>query len=121
MDAVVNAVGPERTGIRVSPFNRYNGMRMADPYPTFAHFVSQIRARYPRFAYLHGVEGYESGDQLDFLREIWRRGDPATTSQVFLSASRHSFESAVRHADDKGDVVVFGRHFIANVSELTLG
>ena len=50
VEAVVNAVGPERTAIRVSPFNRYNGMRMADPYPTFTHFVSEIRARYPRFS-----------------------------------------------------------------------
>ena len=90
-------------------------MRMEDPYPTFSYFVSQIRERHPDFAYLHGVEGHEPGDQLDFLRKIWQE-DPSR-SQIFLSASRHDLQSALRYADEKNDVVVFGRHFISNVSD----
>lgn len=90
-------------------------MRMKDPYPTFSHFVSQIRERHPQFAYIHGVEGHEPGDQLDFLRKIWKE-DPSR-SQIFLSASRHDLQSALQTADEKNDVVVFGRHFISNVSK----
>ena len=86
---------------------------MADPYPTFAHFVREIHARHPQFSYLHGIEGHEPGDQLDFLRAIWR-ADPSA-SQVFFSASRHDRDTALATAV-KGDAVVFGRYFISNVS-----
>lgn len=46
--AVVDAVGGDRTGIRLSPFSTFQGMRMRDPIPQFSHL-------------LHGAQGTRSG------------------------------------------------------------
>lgn len=111
VDAVVSRVGPEHTAIRISPWETVQGMRMPDPVPTFTYFVQQLKARHPDLAYLHGIEGKESGDSLDFVREIWS-GDG---KGVFVSAGGFSRESALRLAEEKGDIVAFGKYFISNV------
>ena len=114
LDSVVKAIGQERVGIRVSPWNDYQEMRMSDPIPTFSHFVGEIRRRYERLAYLHVVEGTREGDSNEFLRNIWH--DNNGKEAVFLSAGEHNRESALKHAEEKGDVVAFGKWFISNVS-----
>ncbi|KAF8493880.1 hypothetical protein BU17DRAFT_103797 [Hysterangium stoloniferum] len=56
---VVNARTDEygdRVGIRLSPWNLYQDMRMADPIPQFTHFITSIRDAYPDFAYIHLTE-----------------------------------------------------------------
>lgn len=88
-------------------------MRMPDPVPTYTYFVSQLKARHPELAYLHAVEGTEPTDSLDFIRDIWSKDGKG----VFLSAGGHSRESALRTAQEKGDIAVFGRWFISNVSD----
>ncbi|KAL5505018.1 hypothetical protein ACEPAH_7681 [Sanghuangporus vaninii] len=99
--SVVSAVGEERTAIRLSPFRVR--MRMKHPEPTFAYLVSLIRAAYPRFSYIHIVEpriaGWTErealeGESNDFLRAIWK--------------------GAIKDAEEKGDLIVFGRHYISN-------
>ncbi|KAK0455325.1 FMN-linked oxidoreductase, partial [Desarmillaria tabescens] len=140
VDAVVKAIGEERTGYRVSPWNTYQGaaltflsaflskltryhgldMTMADPKPTFSYLTNEIKRRYPNFAYLHAVEPRVVGttfrdeheikpqEENDFLRKIW-------APKPFISAG-HSRETAIEAADQKGDLVAFGRQFISNVS-----
>lgn len=114
VDAIVSRVGPEHTAIRISPWETVQGMRMPDPVPTFTYFVQQLKARHPDLAYLHGIEGKEPGDSLDFVREIWS-GDG---KGVFVSAGGFSRESALRLAEEKGDIVAFGKYFISNVGAL---
>ncbi|KAH8109473.1 FMN-linked oxidoreductase [Phellopilus nigrolimitatus] len=109
--AVARAVGPARTGVRISPWNDFQGMRMADPVPQFAHFAAELRRAHPGLAFLHVVEGHRPGDSVDFLRDVWRAG--AQEGSVFLSCLGHDRASALRHAE-KGDVVVFGKLFISN-------
>ncbi|MCJ1402331.1 Chanoclavine-I aldehyde reductase fgaOx3 [Xylographa trunciseda] len=114
--AVVAAVGAHRTGIRLSPFSTFQGMRMADPEPQFAHLVRELKAL--RLAYLHVVESRISGnadvettEKIDFLVDEW-----GATSPVLL-AGGFTPESAKRAVEEeyKGDVaVVFGRYFISN-------
>lgn len=111
---IVSRVGPEHTAIRISPWETVQGMRMPDPVPTFTYFVQQLKARHPDLAYLHGIEGKEPGDSLDFVREIWS-GDGKC---VFVSAGGFSRESALRLAEEKGDIVAFGKYFISNVGAL---
>ncbi|KAI5117171.1 hypothetical protein M0805_003987 [Coniferiporia weirii] len=112
VDAVVGAVGPGRTGLRISPWSVFQGMRMTDPIPTFSHFIREVRQRHPRLAYLHMVEGLEPGDSNDFARAIWREG--ADESSAFLSANGYGRASALKGAQERGDVIVFGRWFISN-------
>lgn len=85
---------------------------MPDPVPTYTYFVSQLKARHTELAYLHAIEGTEPTDSLDFIRDIWSKDGKG----VFLSAGGHSRESALRTTQEKGDIAVFGRWFISNVS-----
>ncbi|EJD07950.1 FMN-linked oxidoreductase [Fomitiporia mediterranea MF3/22] len=112
LDAVVSAVGAERTSLRVSPWNEYLGMRMADPLPTFSYLITEAHCRHPMLAYLHVVEGARQGDSNDFARNLWKQGRK-DGEVVFLSASGHDRATAL-HRTENGDVVVFGRWFISN-------
>ena len=118
IEAVSNAVGEDRVGFRISPWNTWQGMGMKDPKPTFSYFVSQAKERFPNLAYLHategrvaGIEDQESDDSNDFLRNIW--GD-----KVFISAGGYTPQNAAETASKLGGLIAFGRHYIANVSSL---
>jgi NADPH2 dehydrogenase len=52
--AVVEAVGADRTGIRLSPFSEFQGMKMKDPIPQFSDIIKKLAAL--KLAYLHLVE-----------------------------------------------------------------
>ncbi|KID76772.1 Chanoclavine-I aldehyde reductase fgaOx3 [Metarhizium brunneum] len=114
--AVAQAIGPERTGIRLSPWNTFNSMRMADPVAQF----SDVIARLDRLglAYLHLVEPRISGnidvetedaESLEFAYRLWRG--------PLLVAGGFTPETARRLVDeqhpDRKIVVVFGRRFIS--------
>ncbi|KAI5893070.1 FMN-linked oxidoreductase [Schizophyllum commune H4-8] len=117
--AVVNAVGADKVGVRLSPWNKFQDMRMKDPIPQFSYFTAQLKARHPDLAYLHVVEPRISGiddrtnedigaeEQNDFLREIWAPG-------VVISAGGYTRETALKTADEKGDLIGMGRWFISN-------
>lgn len=86
---------------------------MADPKPTYAHLVAEIRDRHPQFAYIHLMEPPQSNDPAisnDFIREIW--GERALISAGGYSDTR---ESGFRAAEEKGDIIAYSRAFIANV------
>ncbi|KAE9404773.1 NADH:flavin oxidoreductase/NADH oxidase [Gymnopus androsaceus JB14] len=121
VDAVVKAVGPSKTAIRISPWNTFQGMKMKDPKPTFKHLVQEIKKAHPTLSYIHFIEarvdGYGLRDEIpeyennDFIREVWTQEGNARWS---ISAGGHSRESAIKTAEKKGDLVAFGRPFIAN-------
>jgi len=91
---------------------------MADPKPTFAHLVTQLRDHHSDLAYIHLIEDGVNGDgsadagqvpeENDFLREIWGE-------RRFLSAGGYTRELGIKYADEKGDLIVYGQPFIANV------
>ena len=88
-------------------------MREANPVPTFSYVIQELKKRNPDLAYLHLVESEnKEKESLDWARKIWK-GDG---EGVFLSALGHDRESGLRYAEEKGDVIVYGRSFIANVS-----
>ncbi|KIY63629.1 FMN-linked oxidoreductase [Cylindrobasidium torrendii FP15055 ss-10] len=118
IDAVVQVVGAERTGFRFSPWiYGLRDMGMKDPKATYTYLVSQIKERYPNFGWLHVVEPrvnalevretIPEGFSNDFLREIW-------APLPFIAAGGFDIDSAKAHADTKGDIVAFGRKFLAN-------
>jgi NADPH2 dehydrogenase len=96
-------------------------MHFDDPRPTYAHLATELRDRYPDFAYLHVVEPRANGDSTatamkehasnEFLREIWG-------SRPFISAGGYTRASAIAAAQEKGDLIAFARPYIANVSRL---
>ncbi|KAJ7471649.1 hypothetical protein B0H11DRAFT_1729777 [Mycena galericulata] len=116
VDAVTSAVAGDRTGIRLSPWSRFQKMGMADPKPTFTYLVSQIKAAHLDFAYIHVVEPRIAGDDdaighdsdgNDFLRALW-------APRTLISAGGYTRESALSRAENEGDLIAFGRRFLAN-------
>ena len=143
VDAVVDAVGADRVGIRVSPWNPGDvildvivlicmlmslftclpDLRMPDPRPTFTYLATALRDKHPDMAYLHVIEprlagntdaGTKQNENSDFLREIWNSGKGGE-ERIFISAGGYTRETALRTAEDKGGLVTFGRLYIANV------
>jgi len=115
-DAVVNAVGADRVGIRISPWSTYQGMRMPDPVPTFTELVTRIRDNYPDFAYLHVIESIDAtksssdtagGESNQFLRDIW--GD-----RVYITNSGYNRDTAIEAVERSGGLISFARQFISN-------
>ncbi|KAL7409373.1 NADH:flavin oxidoreductase/NADH oxidase [Mrakia frigida] len=116
--AVTEAIGQEKTGIRFSPWSTFQDQQEKNPVETtFGPITKSLVELFPKLAYVH------------FFRAIVRGIDPSTLPKedttvfpdpdashptVFLSASGFDRDNAAPHADRTGDVVVFGRYFIAN-------
>lgn len=114
--ALVDAVGPERVGFRLSPWNTWQGMKMVDPVPQFAYFVEQLKDL--KLAYLHVIESRvinnvdcEKGESIDFLLDIWRDTSPVLVAGGY---NADNLEDAVKEYKNNDVAVVFGRHFLAN-------
>lgn len=114
--SVAKAIGADKTAIRVSPWGSIQDMRMDDPIPTFAHFVSGLAQKHSDLAYIHVVEPrvngvtsreVQPGESNDFLRSIWK-------PRPFISAGGHTRDSAFDFAERNDDLVAFGRLFISN-------
>jgi NADPH2 dehydrogenase len=113
--AVVDAVGADKTGIRLSPFSDFQGMKMEDPLPQFSDIIKKLNGL--NLAYVHLVESRVSGnaDAEDYtalqpLLSLY-------TSGPILIAGGYKPESAKRLVEeeqkDRDIVVVFGRYFIS--------
>jgi NADPH2 dehydrogenase len=115
--AVVETVGAERTGIRLSPYSPFQGMRMADPKPQFSHLVQGLKEL--KLAYLHVVEprisgnaDVEANDSVEFLVDLWGNTNPVLLAGGFTPDS--AFKAVDGQYKDKNIAIVFGRHFISN-------
>ncbi|KAJ6564445.1 FMN-linked oxidoreductase [Mycena capillaripes] len=117
VDAVVAAVGPNQTGIRLSPWNPEQDMGMQDPKPTFARLVQQTAERHPEFLHIHAVEPriyattprfvVPEGWSNDFLSNIWVS---TQSERRFISAGGYTRALAVESAENKDDIIAFGLH-----------
>ncbi|KAF7970141.1 hypothetical protein HWV62_9267 [Athelia sp. TMB] len=120
VDAVVKRVGPQKTGFRVSPWGSFDGERTADPIPTFSYLISSLLSAHPELAYIHAVEPridvattrteVPEHESNDFIRKIVREAKGPTQ---FIAAGGYTREQAIEAAE-KGDLVAFGRAYIAN-------
>lgn len=112
--AVVEAVGAEKVGIRLSPYFKSYGMNAVDPTEQFTYFVNELKKF--DIAYLHLVEGRydvtkEERDSVRFLAEVWGKEKPLLIAGGF---DAESAKEVVKEYEGFKLVVVFGRHFIAN-------
>jgi len=115
--AVAAAIGGERVGIRLSPYGVNAGMK---PYPeideTYTALVKRLAAT--GIQYLHLVDHSAMGapkvpDELKrSLRQAWPR-----TFIVAGGFDRATAEDALR--EGRGDLVAFGRPFLANPDLVT--
>ncbi|KZV80859.1 FMN-linked oxidoreductase [Exidia glandulosa HHB12029] len=114
VDAVVAAVGAEHTGIRLSPWGRFQGMREKNPVPTFSKLIEELKQR--ELAYLHLVEprlDWDGSDgDLDWAHAIWK---PRPLVLACGYTPTTAIETAQKAADNGEQVIIaFGRNFISN-------
>ena len=114
--AVVDAVGAEKVGIRLSPFSTFQSMKMADPIPQFTHLMKGLKKF--NLAYVHLVESRISGnadvettEKINPLVELWGNTSPVLIAGGFKPTSAK--KAADEEYMDKDIGIVFGRYFIS--------
>jgi NADPH2 dehydrogenase len=98
-------------------------MGMKDPLPTFTSFIERIRVAHPNFAYIHviepringNIEAPPSDQDSTQSNEALRK---AAGNIPYIAAGGFDRASATTTVEKHGGLVAFGRHFIANVSNL---
>ncbi|GAB00026.1 uncharacterized protein L969DRAFT_66338 [Mixia osmundae IAM 14324] len=117
LSAIVDKIGQERTGIRLSPFSTFGDMS-TDQADDYIAFIEWIRDTYPSLAYLHVVESrisgnadVDNGESTDPMLHAWRVKDK---TRPFLTAGGYKADSGKQVADVKDVAVVYGRYFISN-------
>jgi len=116
--AVVEAVGAEKVGYRISPYSPFQGMKMEDPKPTFEYLIKGLKEL--KLVYLHVTESRVTGnadvegvEHIEPLVNLWTED-----GSVALVAGGYKPDSARRAVDEtytgKNVLVVFGRWFISN-------
>jgi N-ethylmaleimide reductase len=122
--ACADAIGPQRVGIRLTPFSAFNGATSpADEAALYAHLIAELAGL--ELSYLHAVSAEVSGnvtlaeaerhkvaDVLGFVRPLWK-GTLIAAGNFDLARA----QAAVR--DGRADLVAFGRDFIANPDLVT--
>lgn len=119
VNAVADAIGADRVGLRTSPFSTFQGMREADPLATFKPWISAVLAAQPKLAYIHAVEERIAGNvdvaptedgsaSIEPLRDIVN----ASPHTEFIAAGGFTPELATQLLAQRGGLVAFGRHYI---------
>ncbi|TIB81163.1 FMN-linked oxidoreductase [Wallemia mellicola] len=111
VETTTQAIGEAKTGVRISPFSRYQGMRDECPYTTFEPWVRTLVKNFPNIAYVHFVEGFTEddikiGDELK--KQIKMSNIPV------ISNLAYSLEVANSRAEEHDEIVAFGKQFISN-------
>lgn len=111
VQAVVNTIGADKVGVRLSPVNPFNDMQDSQPQQTFNYVAQALNAF--NLAYLHAVEGGIHGggesEPFDFVafRQLFNSGYIAN-----LSYDKARGDAAI--ASGHADAVAYGVPFIAN-------
>ncbi len=117
VDEVAVAIGPDRLGVRLSPFGQYGGIFDSNPLELFGFVIGELSKR--RIAYLHLIEA--RGSEIGLTDELHEnaRNNAALFRSTFegplISAAAYTSESAAQAISlEHADAVAFGRLFIAN-------
>ncbi|CCF57006.1 hypothetical protein KAFR_0B07070 [Kazachstania africana CBS 2517] len=126
VDALIEAVGPEKVSIRFTPFGTYGGMGgAADPFnlSNHAYILAELEKRAmngKRLAYVHLVEprvlnpflnegeGADNDSSNEFAYSIWK-GPIIRAGNLALHP-----EVAEKMISDARTLIAYGRFFIAN-------
>lgn len=115
--AVAGVWGPDRVGVRLSPFGIANDSGEADPLPLYTHVITELGTL--GLAYLHLIEPRASGagqaevdhqnvpSAAELFRPVWKG--------VLIAAGNFKADTAqAMVAAGTADAIAFGRLFIAN-------
>lgn len=116
--SITDAIGGDRTGIRLSPYSAFQSMKMKDPKPQFQYVVRELK-KY-NLAYIHLVEPRVNGitiredvgdESISDLVDIWANQSPVLLAGGFTPEK--AIESVDKEYPDKDIIIVFGRYFIS--------
>lgn len=121
VDALCAAIGADKVGIRLSPWNTFGNMEPGvSPIPQFSYVLTELERRGRegnRLAYVHVVEPrwalkkdihdvHEMDGSNEFVGVIWKG--------TLIRSGGYSLELAKRDADEKDNVLIaMGRFFIS--------
>ena len=116
-EAVVTAIGPDKTGIRLSPYGVFNDMKPDSEMDELYRYLTEKLAEIG-VAYLHLVDHSSMGAPVpnEELKADMRRLFPRT---FILSGGYDAARAEADLQQNKGDLVAFGRPFIANPNLVT--
>ena len=104
VDAIIAAVGAERTGVKISPRIKFNDVTDPDAEEVYPHLARELSAR--GIAYLHGGQQGAYG-----LHEAMR---PIFKGRYFAGAGFDQASGAALLAQGGADAIVYGKLFIGN-------
>lgn len=112
LEAVTAEIGPERTGLRLSPVTPANDLSDSHPQALFAHVMDVVESFHP--VYVHMIEGATGGPRdivpgFDF-EALHKRY--SGTWMVNNGYDKAMAEAAV--ANGKADLVAFGKAFVSS-------
>lgn len=116
VDAVVKAVGAERTAIRLSPGGVTSGMLDENPFETYGYVIKNL-ANY-NLAYLHLMEALAPIDGLPqyqiFKQGVAKTFRPFYPGIIIINGGYDLDKGNAAIASGDADMVSFGKLFIAN-------
>lgn len=107
--AVIDAIGKEKVGIRLSPFGTYNETHAyPDAEATYLYLAKALQKL--DIAYLHITDQSGKGEPNELVRSIRR----IFTNTLILSGGYNAVKAEEALSQGYGDLVSFGVPFIAN-------
>jgi NADPH2 dehydrogenase len=117
--AVANAIGPERTAIRLSPYNRYLNESLGNPVPQFTYLAEKLSEL--KLAYVHIIRSHSPRVplpgppliyDLDFFVQAYRNASPLIITGTWdASSAREALDTKYKGYDI---IAGFGRPYISN-------
>ncbi|MDN3295087.1 alkene reductase [Streptomyces ficellus] len=107
--AVAAEIGPERTGLRISPGNPFNDIDEPEPEPAYTALVQALEPL--GIAYLHVLE---AGPQTRDLTQTLRKQFPGTFLLNPATPGPTGADALGLIEDGTADIVAFGALFLAN-------
>jgi N-ethylmaleimide reductase len=117
MQAIVDEIGGDRVGIRLSPVTPANDAFDPDPQPLFTHVVQQLAPM--KLAYLHLIEGSTGAARelpdRPFHYAALKAAYAAAGGRAAWMVNNGYDQPMAEHAiQAEADLVAFGKPFIAN-------
>lgn len=111
VSAVTHAIGAERTSVRLSPLNSFNGMQDSDPLKTFTRMAERLNDF--ELAFLEIMESNMGGDnsQMPAIRTSIRK---VYKGNLMLNGGYTAESGAAALAANQADIISYGVPYIAN-------
>lgn len=109
---VADAIGAEKTGIRLSPYGSFNDMEIFDELEESFEYLAK-RLGEIKLAYIHIVDHSSMGTP-EVTDSVKSKIRSAFGGPIILSGGFNKEKSEAALIENKGELVAFGRPFISN-------